>query len=252
MKKTKQNGKIKRWNCWRVSIKKTEKIFPRMLKSKWGCNRLYHAPDRDSVDLTHLPKILFWTQRESHICYNELMLAGFGDCDIAKFVMNFYPMPTQYWMSKRQCVAVSLVSEPVACPVTSLKRNAETSSMFSSKSWAPCCRATPARWTSPLYCRRASIFCTNTKVKNKQTLFLPKSDLNLDQSCGGVVVWPVSLPRFMFFLYQKSLLSLSQPRSDKTGNLLFLVMKSSLSWCWRWAGSSGVKCGVSYLSHAIL
>ena len=37
---------------------------------------------------------------------------------------------------------------------------------------------------------------------------------------------------------QKSLRSQSQVRSDRTGNLLFLVMKSSLSWCWRWEWQS--------------
>lgn len=36
--------------------------------------------------------------------------------------------------------------------------------MSSSRSSAPCCRATPGRWTSPPYCRRALTSCVNTKV----------------------------------------------------------------------------------------
>lgn len=51
------------------------------------------------------------------------------------------------------------------CPVTSRRRKGETSSMSSSKSLAPCCQATPERWTSPLSCRKASTSCVNTKVR---------------------------------------------------------------------------------------
>lgn len=72
-------------------------------------------------------------------------------------------------------------SQPTACPVTSLRRNAETSSMSSSKSWVPCCRATPGRWTSLLFCRRASTFCTNTKVRDSDNWL--KSTCQIFREC---------------------------------------------------------------------
>lgn len=53
----------------------------------------------------------------------------------------------------------------LACPVTSLRRNGETSSMSSSRNSARCCRATPGRWTSPPSCRKALTSCVNTKVR---------------------------------------------------------------------------------------
>lgn len=52
----------------------------------------------------------------------------------------------------------------VVCPVTSLRRSGETSSMSSSRNSAQCCRATPGRWTSPPSCRKALTSCVNTKV----------------------------------------------------------------------------------------
>ncbi len=72
-------------------------------------------------------------------------------------------MPKLLYVLNRKSV---VILKPTVCPVTSLRRNAETSSMSSSRSWVPCCRATPGRWTSPLFCRRASTFCTNTRVRN--------------------------------------------------------------------------------------
>lgn len=55
----------------------------------------------------------------------------------------------------------------------------------------------------------------------------------LDENLESGSSWPVPEP-FFFFPFQKSLLSQSPLRSDQTGSLLFLVMKSSPSWCWRW------------------
>ena len=50
------------------------------------------------------------------------------------------------------------------CPGTSRRRSGEISSMSSSRNSAPCCLATPGRWTSPPSCRKASISCVNTRV----------------------------------------------------------------------------------------
>lgn len=105
--------------------------------------------------------------------------------------------------------------------------------MSLSRSWAPCCRATPARWTNPLFYRRALTFCTNTKVRHPNPLYLFFClDENLES--GGCLVLTCTWTLFFFFSFQKSLLSQSPLRSGQTGSLLFLVMKSSPSWCWRW------------------
>lgn len=103
--------------------------------------------------------------------------------------------------------------------------------MSLSRSWAPCCRATPARWTNPLFYRRALTFCTNTKVRHPHPVFCLFFVCLTNLESGSS--WPVPESLF-FFPFQKSLLSQSPLRSDQTGSLLFLVMKSSPSWCWRW------------------
>lgn len=95
----------------------------------------------------------------------------------------------------RKCVVIFIGSNPTVCPVTSLRRNAETSSMSLSRSWEPCCQATPGRWISLLFCRRALTFCTNTKVRNSD-----KWQKFTSESCVLHTVlfsWPRLLACFM-------------------------------------------------------
>lgn len=49
--------------------------------------------------------------------------------------------------------------------VTSLRRRGVISSMFSSKSSAPCFQATPAKWTKLLCWKKSLAFCRNTMVR---------------------------------------------------------------------------------------
>lgn len=89
----------------------------------------------------------------------------------------------------------------------------------------------------------------NTRKMDKSTIlqksidFLHKHKGEESKSClFFLFVWTktwkaVRLDLYLnpfFFPFQKSLLSQSPLRSDQTGSLLFLVMKSSPSWCWRW------------------
>lgn len=57
---------------------------------------------------------------------------------------------------------------------TSLRRSVGTSSMFSSKSLAPCSLATRGKWTKPPCWRRSLDFCRNTMVKvTPVSIFIP-------------------------------------------------------------------------------
>lgn len=78
---------------------------------------------------------------------------------------RFDQWPNSCKFIKRSRIVDPIVSEPTVCPVTSLRRNGETSSMSSSRNSARCCLATPGRWTSPPSCRKASTSCVNTKVR---------------------------------------------------------------------------------------
>ncbi|XP_077463288.1 circadian locomoter output cycles protein kaput isoform X2 [Stigmatopora argus] len=83
---------------------------------------------------------------------------------------------------------------------TSQKRSDGITSTSSLKNSAPCCQVTPAKWTNPPFCRRASTSCRNNT---------------------------------------KSPPSPSRRRSSKTGNRRFLATKSSRNSCWRhWTASS--------------
>lgn len=57
----------------------------------------------------------------------------------------------------------------LAFPGTNRRRGGETSSMSSSKNWAPCCLPTRAGWTSPPSYRKASTIYASTKVTRTHT-----------------------------------------------------------------------------------
>lgn len=89
------------------------------------------------------------------------------------------------YVIKGRSVVNLVVSEPAVCPVTSPRRNAEISSMSLSRSWASCCRATPAKWTSPRFYRRVSTFCTNTRVRNCHGSPITCLSWSFDRIVGG-------------------------------------------------------------------
>lgn len=94
------------------------------------------------------------------------------------------------------------VSKPAVFPVISLRRNAEISSMSLSRSWAPCCRATPARWTNPLFYRRALTFCTNTKVRY-QILFFFLVLFCLDENLESGACFVLTCTWTLFFFFSE-------------------------------------------------
>lgn len=80
---------------------------------------------------------------------------------------EFMFLTTDIWNRLHNCTHFSYVYSNFCfkeCQETSLKRNAEISLMFSSKSLDPCFQAMLGRWTNPLYCRRALTFYGSTKV----------------------------------------------------------------------------------------
>ena len=82
-----------------------------------------------------------------------------------------------------------VVFHVAVCPGTSRRRSGEISSMSSSRNSAPCCLATPGRWTSPPSCRKASTSFVNTRVG---TCLRP--------SPSGHLLFPVEMPSLSWFI----------------------------------------------------